>query len=212
MKIKGRFAYIPVDAVANNDNNHNNNNNDTLNLLALMRRMYAQLDEEESASHGNLQLTCEKLFGVDIGRPAGAPAEAEAAAPAPDWDEYWRWEAGAVDRAKGLPLEFSEGVYNFASIQQFTRTGRRGLRIPQLEKRKKYAADCFSFLQYCQRELHEWAVRDGGWEKVWLAFLTTRTRREREARTKAIGNFLRYKNRRPGGMCNHLSLLILLYY
>lgn len=174
------------------------NVHDPMENLSTMRSMYARLKEESPAAQGSFELTCKKLFGVDVHRLliVNQPAvEAAAAAAAAGLAEYMDWELASVQVANKLPLEFSEAVYNFARIQQFTRAGRRGLPIPQPEKRKRYATECFSFLSFCKLELHlAWAQSEGGWQRVWVEFLKTVDRQDRESRNNAIGKFIQTKN------------------
>lgn len=167
--------------------------------LATMRSMYARLKEESPNALGSFELTCKKLFGVDVNRanPINEPAAAAAADDnqANGLAEYLAWESACVRVANDLPLEFSEAVYNFAKIQQYTKTGRRGLPIPQQAKRKRYSAECFSFLSFCKLELKlPWALKEGGWQIVWVEFLKTANRQDRESRNDAIGRFIQRKN------------------
>lgn len=166
--------------------------------MATLQRMYNQLESEVPPSQGTFESTCLKLFGIQVRRRHFPPEEQQGEEPAlVSEDElvtYVQWETEAAAAARALPLEMSEAVYNFAKIQEFSRRGRQGIWIPQLEKRKLYAAECASFLAYCTRELFEdWTV-DDSLSNVWIAFISPTTKQEREERNQAIGRYILHRN------------------
>lgn len=161
--------------------------------LATLKAMFAEAESNAQAAEGTFEATCRRLFGITLPRGRQHQFDEDEDADLDDDAEqaiYREWENDSVACANALPLEYSESIYNFAKIQEHTRRGRRGLPVPGMAKRRLYATECWAFLSYCSAELEDdWAF-GGDYSEIWVNFLRTSSRKERDSRNQAIGSFI----------------------
>jgi hypothetical protein len=173
--------------------------------LATLKAMFAEAEPNAHATEGSFESTCRRLFGITLPRGRhhqfDEDEDVEVDDDGAEQAIYREWESASVACANALPLEYSESIYNFAKIQEHTRRGRRGLPVPGMAKRRLYASECWAFLSYCSAELEDdWAF-GGDYSEIWVNFLRTSTRKERDARNQAIGSYILQRNAGSFSFC-----------